>query len=404
MSGFIESEAVFKQRCQELGMSDELFEALRLKDFKTMGRFAYSCNYMPGAADDTGFLAMVQKVKALATEGETAILRRLFFESFTLVQADLKLKIERSDDAPARKLAVPERAARYKAQQARLSGLSLRGELECADSLIDKAVQMFDENRLKYIAWSECLRKRDEMEGIKKLDLITMMPDGTLKASSTESLPAADTSSEYLLRNALTRRGLAMDQAGILKFEIHETWSEKLFIARMKPAIVGYARVSFNQLEAADKSVFERMAEMTREGIVPDPTGKRPLDDALRVVIAEPEVLQMLAQLQSSSDRKREADWSPDASDYKKGKGKGKWTKTVSEPGSPGKSGKKGKGRGKGPTLPDGLKGSSRTKDNSHICFGYNLLTCPEQAKSGCSKGKHVCTACFGNHPYKGNH
>ena len=414
MAGFIESEAVFRDRCRDIGLNDVQYQALVAENYKTMGRFAYACSYVPGSPDDKALLELIDKIRPNAPGAEVALYRRLFFESFTMVQADLKLKLERSDEAPARKLAVPERAARYQAQQKRLPGLNLRGELECSDSLIDEAVAQYDDNRLRYIKWEKCLKKRDELEGVKKIEQFTKSADGTLKSSQVDALPSADTSSEYLLQNALTRRGLALDQASLLDYHLHATWIERLLSSRMRPAMEGFARVTMKQLELADKALFERMAELTRDGIVPDGAGLRPLDAAIRTAMVDMEVLQHLTQMQSNKREGNDDKKQEDAKRWKgqsgKGQAKGYYQSNQWHQGWQDKGGNKGgkgkgkKGSGKNAQLPEGLKGYARTPDNSHICFQFNLGKCAEQAKNGCSKGRHVCTQCFMNHPYLGNH
>ena len=408
MAGFVSSEAVFEQRCREIGFSAAQTTQLKAAGYRTLSNFAYSCAYVPGNPDEAPLKEAVVKITGDA-DPDMHLYRRLFFESFTLTQSDLKTLVERSDDAPARRLAVAERSARYKAQQQRLCGLTLRGELECSDSLVDDAVDIYDQNRLRYIPWAKCTRKADEIQGVKKVKVLLELADGSAKTGSRDESPVADTGDEYLLRNALARRGLAMDQAGLLEFKLHEAWAEKLFTARMRPALKGHARVTFGQMEEADRALFLRMAELTRDGVVPDSAGKRPLDDAIKLASVEPEVVQLLAQLQSG---KRAWDETPHDRSGHKRQNQDKHEKTSREgktgkgTSKGGKSGRTGKGArtGKGPNLPEGLVGSNKTPDGSHICFAYNLGTCPDRDRPGCSKGKHLCTLCFQSHPYCGNH
>ena len=132
MAGFVESAAVFQQRCREIGMDGPMHTLLVAGGFSTMGRYAYGCGYVPGQSDDKPLIDMITVINGgtLPGPGPLALFRRLFFESFTLVQSELKQKLERTvEDAPPRKLAVPERASRFRAQQARLVRVSLRGEL-----------------------------------------------------------------------------------------------------------------------------------------------------------------------------------------------------------------------------------------------------------------------------------
>jgi hypothetical protein len=327
-----------------------------------------------------------------------ALFRRLYFECFTSVQAELKLRLERTEDTPPRRLAVPERSARYDIQQAKLGGLVLRGELECADSLVDEAISQFDDNRLRFIRWERCLKKEAELDGAKKDTAILPNSQGFLKTTSIDLPPEADTSTELLLRFALTRRGLAYDQANLIEYANHELWVTKLFTIRLREAPPDHQRVSLSQLLAADKAFFCRLCEQTRPGIVPTQAGQRPLDLVFAATMCEQEIVQLIMPLSSpsssSSSNKRQGkggnDWEPTAKKQKGKAGKGR--------GNKGKE-SKGKNRGTPPPLPQGLEGDSRTPDGSHICFSYNFGKCTS-GKGGCNKGKHVCTKCFLSHPF----
>ena len=119
MAGIIESEAVFTARCAALSMPAAMVIAITTAGYKSVGTFAYCCSFVPGAADDAPLVAVATTILGRLPDGpEMALVRRLFFECFTLVQADLKMKIEQCDDGPIRKLAVPERAHRYNLQSA----------------------------------------------------------------------------------------------------------------------------------------------------------------------------------------------------------------------------------------------------------------------------------------------
>jgi hypothetical protein len=230
-------------------------------------------------------------------------------------------------------------------------------------------------------------------------------------------VPDADLSTELLLKYALTRRGLAYDQASLISFVRHDAWVERMFTLRLRAPLTGYARVSLEQLERADKEVWRRLAEVTRDGIVPDGAGVRPLDAALDLVCLEPEIAQLLTSMLAASSSKRVAEASTpphsEATVSKRQKKKQRQTLahaalassgSISKAppgGAPGKG--KGKGAGKG-SLPAGLQGTSKTPDGANICYGFQFGTCTGPAV-GCPKGKHVCTKCYANHPFsQGGH
>ena len=400
MSGYIESEAVFKQRCAEIGLTVAQHLELHDASYSTMGRFAYGCSYVPGAPDDGPLIAMIDRICGRhPDEGVVGLFRRLYFESFTMVQADLKLRLERSDDTPLRKLAVPERSARYDKQVIKLSSLVLTGELECADCLVDETIRQFDENRVRYIRWERCLKKDAEEDGVRKVNSLDSTLQGLVRVTPISIPGDADTSTELLLRYAMTRRGLAYDQANLLEYALHESWVTKMFTVRLRDAVPNHARVSLDQLLNADRALFARLAQMTRAGIVPTAAGVRPLDVAFPQAMADQEVIQLFAALPlaSSSSKRPHIPEPKEESEKKKPKGAGR---------GGGKGEKKKKGDGKGdkrppPALPAGLEGSSVTPDGSHLCFGFNLGKCDKcPPGKGCNRGKHQCTLCFGAHSY----
>ena len=69
-----------------------------------------------------------------------ACIRRLFSEAYSTIAADIRSKVEASDEAAVKKLAPAERSLRLQDQQKRLCGLDIRGNLEPGDSLVDRCV------------------------------------------------------------------------------------------------------------------------------------------------------------------------------------------------------------------------------------------------------------------------
>ena len=99
-----------------------------------------------------------------------------------------------------------------------------------------------------------------------------------------------------LLRLALMRRGLALDQCNILDYKIHDLWVEKLFDARSDHTPEGYNRITMQQIGNADKRFFVKLAENTRTGIPTTATG-RPLDNFFQTTMNHPDVVHLLQPL-----------------------------------------------------------------------------------------------------------
>jgi hypothetical protein len=193
-----------------------------------------------------------------------------------------------------------------------------------------------------------------------------------------------------------------------LEFGLHDKWVSRLLRFRLKEPLKGYVRTTVEQLEAADRELFNVMAAECRDGVIPDLNGARPLDAAILEAMADVEVNQHLAPLphgrrghdehaSGASKAKRPSAEAPDANnDNRQTRKKPNHSKEGG-----GKSRGRGKGRGKGPSLPAGLSGSTRSPDGSAICFGYNLGTCDDPS---CSRGRHICCKCFGGHSFVSTH
>jgi aryl carrier-like protein len=409
MSNLIDSVAVFEQRALQCGLTVAERDALVAAQSDTLAKYAFSCNYAPGAADERPFITMVTVVLGQAPDAvQAGSFRRLFFEAYTLAAADLRQRVDRVEDSQPRKLAAPERAFRYQSQVARLGGLNLVNELEPSDALVDRACQMFEDNRLVYLDWELCTKKSQELRGIKKIPVVQPHASGQIRWTNQEQLLEANLDSELLIRFALQRRGLALDQASLITFGTHDAWVDHLFFHRMAVPPANYAKVSLEQLINADKALHAKMATLTRAGIVPTALGLRPLDAALTASMAHASVtfLLMPLPLTSATNANKRIAADEDAADGSKGKGKGKAKKAKAAE----KAGDKGKSKGKGSKdgaprngMPADLAGmSARDAANNLICFNFNRACgCSNAVSSNkCSRGMHVCCkpGCGGSH------
>ena len=84
------SIAYFKESCIECGVGD-LHAKMGTFGWTTLGKFAFSSNYVPGSSDDSSFITRV--VKRLGVDPDDARadgLRRLFFEAYTVAASEMR--------------------------------------------------------------------------------------------------------------------------------------------------------------------------------------------------------------------------------------------------------------------------------------------------------------------------
>ena len=232
-----ESVAAFKARATHLGLAEGALQLLIDGGIDAMSKYAFSSAYVPGQQDEAPFITALKTVMSRdPTVAELSVLRRLLHECYAMASASMKQIVEKSEDAPARKLSQPERTDRLDRQQRRLRGVKIQGPYEPSDRLVDRLVQMYEDNRLHHVPLSACTSKEFEIKNTSTKEDKTFMldPTGALKMKSKESSLEADTSSDLLLRQAFTRRSLGFDQANLIDFERHEEWAEKLFTARFR--------------------------------------------------------------------------------------------------------------------------------------------------------------------------
>ena len=400
-----DSSAVFEQRALHMGLDPAVLQQLQEKGYKSMALFAFSCNYAPGASSDKAFIEML--VATLGRDpaaAELSILRRLFNESYANVAHDIETQVKQTDDSMTRKLAPAERAERLKVQQKKLVGLQIRGQYEPADALVDRCCAAYEADRLCYIEWSVCVSREYELaNNVKKDTDLTFSSDGLLKLTKSSKVEPMQGMSEIQVRYALVRRGLAMDQANIMAYGLHDRLVELLLEVRMQEPPAGYQRISMKQLEAADKKFFVLMSEATRGGIKASQDG-RPCDNVFSKVFDSTEFRHLLQPRLLQPGQSQKEPGAPSSAPQS------------DQPSKRAKTAPKGKNQGKGnggggasaspfqriPTDLLKLGAVGMTPKGNRLCFGYNLKTCSAAVSNQkCEKGLHLCCikGCLKQHP-----
>ena len=163
----IESAAAFQQRCDEIQADGSLRTALNRAGVDTFSRLAFSVGTPQTPPTEAQFDTFAAQVFGGGVNvGQTASLKRLHFESTTLVIASLKERItgDGSEVSAVRKVATAEKRARLEAQVGRLQGLRIEGELSPSHQLIDIANHIVEIGSIIWVAPSRCTRRDDEVQ------------------------------------------------------------------------------------------------------------------------------------------------------------------------------------------------------------------------------------------------
>ncbi len=386
-----------------IGLTPAQVALIQAAGLTTMSRVAFSCGYVPGSPDDADLRRLMD---TLFTAGNvppllSACFRRLHFESYSLACADVRQRISPEDATAPRRLPNAERAARAARQQAALAGMQLTGEYEPSHALVDLCYEMHEQNIVQLIPWDQCTRREQELQGIKR-DPVLKLENGLIKLVPGAFVPRADLISDLKVRNALVRRGLALEQGFVLSYSVHEQWVCKIFKILQAHPPVGYEQVSFEQLKRADTALFVKMCEGTRGGIRPDAAGILPCDAQLLALMHDPEITFLLLPLPSGRAAPSkpqpaktlaaaEASYSNEPPAGKKPK-----KRKASSDNRPGKG---GGGKGSGGTGGGPPPSLQHYPQLSGKCWNFNGAGCQLPVTGNrCRRGVHACAKCGQGH------
>lgn len=392
MSG-ANSTPVFKRRAQELGLGGDLIDALDDASINTFARLAYLTTYQPGQPDDSVLFNKLNEVagRELA-DFEKANIRQLFYEASAIAIAELKQRVERGESSEPATLPLAERMHRMEAQKKRLEGVHFSVHSEPSNKLVDLIFQMVSDQQLTWLPWQKLASRADELQLSKKDMQLVFDSHGSLKMTKKEVEAQSELKGEIQIRAALRRRALAFDLTGIIKFQKHEEWHEKLFECLSKSPPNGYRSTTLEQCKEADKLIWTKLSELTRGNLKVNTDGTLPVQIQFETLMVSPDVLLLLQPLpQAHAPPPRPGPYDNPKGDRRKG-GKGN---------PKGDNPKGGKSSGAAPQLPDGCV--PKNSDNKPICFNYNWGRCRRAAAGKrCDRGFHVCfkDKCFKHKPY----
>lgn len=414
MTSVLDSKHVFEARLVAVGLNVGYQAKLKAKGIDTMAKLAYGPRCVPGSGDETPFDEFLIRVLEVARiedipDGEMSTLRRIWHEAHAVAISEVRNKLERTEDSAPRKLPVPERSARLASQQARLVGLQINDFLEPSHALIDFVCSIKDEDTLKYVEPSKCTARTQELMGVKKEQFLKPDAAGKVVVVGRDQELFADLSSEMRVRQALTRRSLALDQVSLMTFEESEKYHDFLFALLTMEVPPTHQRISLHQILLADKQAWAVMAQHCRSGVSVRPDGTFPLQAALDEARKHPVVTAMLQPMTATSSHPiraaevhgkghaipREA---PGPYSPKSGKGKGKGGKPGGKGGKPGKNGQFMKR-----DWPKELEGlNSTTKKGTPLCPDFQLPNGCGFAQAGryCKAGLHICCKCLQTHSF----
>ena len=387
----VESNAAFLQRCTEIDATGNFGTLLAAQNITNFSGMAFSMGTPQAPPTDAQFTNLAGVVfGAGATLGQISMLRRLHFESTTLMIASVKQKVdgESADKADSvKKIPIAEKRYRLGQQEIRLAGISITGELEPSHQLLDLANNVLETGAVIWIAPSRCTKRTDEVQlAVKERPSAIQVENHQLKVSQLSDDFRADHGSEIKLQWCWQRRGNAMDQCRLLSWEVHDAWVHQLFKTLSQTAPPGYQQVKVEQLIRADRELWTLVAQEYKGNLKPDAAGVIPLDAEIRRFCHDPRITMFLLPATGASKSMDKEIQSPPK-------------KTAGSPhqAAAKSTNKKRKTRAE-KSCPEELKKFQLRCEHGPVCWAYNLKTGCKNPTSGkpsrCTKGFHVCANC----------
>ena len=257
MATLLDSEAQFRQRARECKLSVGAFRDLTRLGLTSFGLLAYSFG-QPGQniADDAFSNWVRQDVNPAITLADSAALKRLLFESHTLVMASLKEQVVAPDSAASKKVPATERDAKMNNVRANLAGLLIEGPLDPGHSLLDACAQMQYTNEIKYLAPERCVSRMHEVTHQKSPAKQVEIDSDKLVVREKSEVPDEAAHSALQVKEALERRGIGLVFADLVTYTSYSKYLTSLFAHMHRDPPTGYARTSVSQIVAADRAVW----------------------------------------------------------------------------------------------------------------------------------------------------
>lgn len=390
----VDSVAAFTQHCDSIDSTSALKSLLVDKRINTYAKLAFAIGNPqkpPSEEEFATFCTTLNNGTDLSL-GEMTDVKRMHFEAVTIVIANLKSRVTADTGVEGvRKIPNAEKQARLITQQKRLVGISITGEIQPAHSLIDLANSMCDSNNVIWIPPSKCAKREAEITmSTKEKSSMISVEQHLLKVSTADPDVKADTSTDLQWQWAMMRRGIALDQCGLINWDTHQLWTQQLLTLLTKDVPAGYAKLTLDQLVKADKELFTIMAQelqITDKRLTATPA---PMDESMRALRTDPRVTMCLLPIAKGSAKPTAEDKAASSSKVPAPPK----PHPVPKPGAKKKFAATKRARDMCPVELQGYK--LKDSDGQPICWSYNMACgCSETVTNGrCKRGMHKCIKC----------
>ena len=384
----IESSAAFFQRCDEITGDGSLGLALDAQEIRSHSSMSFAMGTPQMTPTEDQFKALAERVfGAGVSVGQMSAIRRIHFESTTLVISSIKERVtsEGADKGDvARKIPQAEKRQGREEQMARLRGISMVGELDPSHALLDLANHMLETGAIMWVAPSKCSKRDDEVQmSLKDSKSSIQVENSQLKVGPSSDAVVAEWNSELKYQWCLMRRGLAMDQCRVLSWEVHQHWTNYMLNLLTRPVNPGFQQIRLEQLVRADRELWTILAQEVTGSLKMVGTDI-PLDQHVKRLSTDPGVTMLLLPLPGNQKI-------PEVPDAPKKPA----PRTAQNPG-PKRNPKRKTRAERG--CPEELRKYNMKTASGQVCWNFNLkdgCQLPSNGKPArCQRGLHICANC----------
>ena len=400
MTAVSDSSVTFTAKALAYGVPQSSLDKWRQDGLCTYSNLLFRVASAPGQTDPAKLQKLLEEMEPKATTSVASAVNRLLFEAGTFVVSELKSSLEPGSVDPVRKLSVQERSSRLAAMQAKLGAVKITGALEPSHQLVDLCSAMTADQVIRHVPAHRCSSRDQEVTLVKRDDTLFRLENTSLRVAQKQAVIKVDLSSELRLAQALSRRSVALEMAGVASFEQHESYVRTLMEHLHRQPPPGYQAPGIEQVMRADKELWIKVAEKVQHEFV-GPGGSQKVDKAIEEFQFSPAVAFHVLPMPKPEKQPYKRTWDeafPKGKGSKgkadKGKGKGKWVSQAwgKSQGKPGK--------GKQTSVPAALKGLDPNYKGKPVCFNHSLPHgCSEETwdtEDGhmCRRGLHLCMKC----------
>lgn len=137
---------------------------------------------------------------------DISAIRRLLFDSQTLVMAQLREMVTNPEAGTIRKLPPVEREAKMRQLRARLPGVVIEKQMEPSHALLNLVSQMWEQKQLQYIPVEKLTSREHEIMRSKTVKELSVDTDKLIVKEESKT-PDLSATSEMQIFEAETRSG-----------------------------------------------------------------------------------------------------------------------------------------------------------------------------------------------------